>query len=408
MSRISPPGITQDVLARSPAPARVAADKTSQAEFERALNSKPDAGEKRRTDAWRKLDTREPGKTPRDTSRPLDDDAEQAEPSTATDREPIRRPHLPGTAPETATPDEQATNDEPVARPAPEQLSTTQPPTGIVVVPLPSNDRPKPGTSHRDSSAPETATPDEQATNDEPAEQPETGKPDEPVARPAPEQPSTPQPPTGIVVVPLPSNDRPKPGTSHRDSSAATVKNPEQHLPIMLGAPAIGLAPETPSDQHNSSGEHDEQPPFGSLVEDPKPSASTGQTPGDKLLARLLNTTEQPAFSKDLGKLVQTLQLHIQAGVSRDGSTTLLQVNLAQLGQVDVQLAHSHGHLHVEIQASPGSLLQLQLARGDLMERLQRLNPGQPIQLTFTQQQHGGDQGSRQRRHVYDEWEQDS
>lgn len=341
MSRISPPDITQDVLARSPAPARVAADKTSQAEFERALNSKPDAGEKRRTDAWRKLDTREPGKTPRDTSRPLDDDAEQAEPSTATDREPIRRPHLPGTAPETATPDEQATNDEPVARPAPEQ-------------------------------------------------------------------PSTPQPPTGIVVVPLPSNDRPKPGTSHRDSSAATVKNPEQHLPIMLGAPAIGLAPETPSDQHNSSGEHDEQPPFGSLVEDPKPSASTGQTPGDKLLARLLNTTEQPAFSKDLGKLVQTLQLHIQAGVSRDGSTTLLQVNLAQLGQVDVQLAHSHGHLHVEIQASPGSLLQLQLARGDLMERLQRLNPGQPIQLTFTQQQHGGDQGSRQRRHVYDEWEQDS
>ncbi|MGR2705247.1 MULTISPECIES: type III secretion system needle length determinant [Pseudomonas] len=341
MSRISPPDITQDVLARSPAPARVAADKTSQAEFERALNSKPDAGEKRRTDAWRKLDTREPGKTPRDTSRPLDDDAEQAEPSTATDREPIRRPHLPGTAPETATPDEQATNDEPVARPAPEQ-------------------------------------------------------------------PSTPQPPTGIVVVPMPSNDRPKPGTSHRDSSAATVKNPEQHLPIMLGAPAIGLAPETPSDQHNSSGEHDEQPPFGSLVEDPKPSASTGQTPGDKLLARLLNTTEQPAFSKDLGKLVQTLQLHIQAGVSRDGSTTLLQVNLAQLGQVDVQLAHSHGHLHVEIQASPGSLLQLQLARGDLMERLQRLNPGQPIQLTFTQQQHGGDQGSRQRRHVYDEWEQDS
>lgn len=318
MSRISPPDITQDFLARSPAPARVAADKANQAEFERALNSKPNVGEKRRTDSWRKLDTREPSKTPRDTSRPLDDDAKQAEP----------------------------------------------------------------------------------------AEQPETGKPDEPVARPAPEQPST--PPTGTVVVPLPSNDRPKPGTSHRDSSAATVKNPEQHLPIMPGAPAIGLAPETPSDQHSSFGEHDEQPPFGSLVEDPKQSASTGQTPGDKLLARLLHTTEQPAFSKDLGKLVQTLQLHIQAGVSLNGSTTLLQVNLAQLGQVDVQLAHSHGHLHVEIKASPGSLLQLQLARGDLMERLQRLHPGQPIQLTFTQQQHGGDQGSRQRRHVYDEWEQDT
>ncbi|MFJ2713770.1 type III secretion system needle length determinant [Pseudomonas sp. NPDC087346] len=355
MSRISPPDITQDVLAPSPspAPACLAADKTSQAEFERALNSNPDAGEKRRTDASRKFDTREPGKTPRDTSRPLDDDAEQAEPSTATDREPLRRPRLPGTAPE-------------------------------------------------------TATPDQQTTNDEPGEQPETGKPNEPVARPTPERPSTPHPHTGIVAAPLPSNDRPKPGTSHRDSSAATVKNSEQNLPIMLGAPASSLVPETPSDQHRSSGGHDEQPPFDSLVEDPKPSASTGQTPGDKLLARLLNTTEQPSFSKDLGKLVQTLQLHIQAGVSRDGSTTRLQVNLAQLGQIDVQLVHSRGHVHIEIQASPGSLLQLQLARGELMERLQRLNPGQPIQLTFTQQQHGSDQGSRQRRHVYDEWEQDS
>lgn len=176
----------------------------------------------------------------------------------------------------------------------------------------------------------------------------------------------------------------------------------------MLGATATGSAPETPSDQHNASGEHDEPPPFGSPVEDPKPSATAGQTPGDKLLARLQSTTEQPQFSKDLGQLVQTLQLHIHAGVSRDGSTTLLQVNLAQLGQVDVQLAHSRGHLHIEIQANPGSLLQLQLARGELMERLQRLNPGQPIELSFAQHHHGGDQGSRQRRHVYDEWEQDS
>ncbi|WP_347902485.1 type III secretion system needle length determinant [Pseudomonas purpurea] len=353
MSRISPPDITQDVLARSPAPAPVAADKNRQAEFERALNSKPDAGEKRRADAPRKFDIRDPGKTPRDSSRPLDDDAEQAEPSTATDREPIRRPHLPGTGPETAAPDEKATQEAPV-------------------------------------------------------EKPETGQPDEPVARPEPEQPPTPQPPVGIVTVPPPLTDRPKTGTSHRDSATTAVKNPEQNLPVMLGAPATGSAPETPSDQHDTSGERDEQPPFDSRAEDPKSSSTIGQTPGDKLLARLLNTTEQPQFSKDLGKLVQTLQLHIQAGVSRDGSTTLLQVNLAQLGQVDVQLAHSRGHLHVEIQASPGSLLQLQLARGDLMERLQRLNPGQPIQLTFTQHQHGGDQGSRQRRHVYDEWEQDS
>ncbi|MGE7956997.1 type III secretion system needle length determinant [Pseudomonas sp. NPDC089530] len=353
MSRISPPDITQDALARSPAPAPVAADRNRQAEFERALNSKPDASDKRRAEVPRKFDIRAPGKTPQDASRPLDDEAQQAEPATATDREPIRQPHLPGTAPETAAPDEKATQEEPVERPETDQL-------------------------------------------------------DKPVAHPEPEQPPTPQPPAGIVTAPPPSTDRPKPGTNHRDSATTAVKNPEQSLPVMPGVHATSSAPEAPSDPHDTSDGRDEQPPFDSLPEDPKPSSSSGQTPGDKLLARLLNATEQPPFSKDLGTLVQTLQLHIQAGISRDGSTTLLQVNLAQLGQVDVQLAHSRGQLHVEIQASPGSLLQLQLARGDLMERLQRLNPGQPIQLTFTQHQHGGDQGSRQRRHVYDEWKQDS
>jgi len=342
MSRVFPPDITQDPLAQSPVPAPVAADKNRQAEFERVLSSNPDAGEKRRADVARKFDVRDPDKTPRPlSSPPLDDDDEQAEPFTATERDIIRQPHFPGTAPQTAASDQEAAQKVPLEKPEPEQ-------------------------------------------------------------------PPTPQPHVDIVMAPPPSTDRPTPGTNHRNSATTAVENPEQCLPVMPVAHATGSGAQAPSEHHDTCGERDEQPTFDSLIEAPKSSSSFGQTPGDRLLARLLNTTEQPPFSKDLGKLVQTLQLHIQTGVSRTGSTTLLQANLTQLGQVNVQLAHSAGHVHIEIQASTGSLLQLQLARGDLMERLQRLHPGQSIQLTFTQQQHGGDQGSRQRRHVYDEWEQDS
>ena len=86
------------------------------------------------------------------------------------------------------------------------------------------------------------------------------------------------------------------------------------------------------------------------------------------------------------------------------GSASVVQVHLPQLGHVEVQLVTIHGQLQVDIQASPGSLLQLQLARHELLERLQRVSPEQPVHLSFSNAQ-DGDQRSRQRRSVYDEWE---
>lgn len=335
MSRTSPPDFPQDVFTRTPAPARVAADQSRQAEFERALNHKPDANEKRRAEALRKSDSREPGKTPANASRVPEDDSRHV-----TETANHRRKSLTGPESDPGTPDERAEKGGAGAQP-------------------------------------------------------------EPGSEPTPS-------PTGAHQQPALASERPVPATGPRENTPMTAKNPEPGLPVPHGGPALGVVAETASDQHNSSGEQEQQPPLNTLIEEPAPVAVTTQTPGDKLLARLLHGAEPPALGKDLDKLMQTLQLHIHAGVTRDGSTTLLQVNLAQLGQIDVQLAHSHGHLHVEIQASPGSLLQLQLARGDLMERLQRLNPGQPIQLTFNQHQQGSDQGSRQRRHVQDEWEQDT
>lgn len=76
----------------------------------------------------------------------------------------------------------------------------------------------------------------------------------------------------------------------------------------------------------------------------------------------------------------------------------------ALLGAVEVQVLHGHGQLQVEISASPGSLAFLQQARGELLERLQRLHPEQPVQLTFNQQQDSG-QRSRQRRYLHEEWQ---
>ncbi|GGL23490.1 hypothetical protein GCM10009091_01370 [Pseudomonas brenneri] len=367
MSRISPPDMPQDVFTQSSLPARVVSDKNCQAEFERALGSRPDVLELRLIDASRKFGNRAPGKTLQDNCSPLDEDARKAEPANTKERETI--PDLP---PKPDTPGEQASNEENGEHREPDQASMLQSPIAIATPCSTETTQP----SHTMTTPPSstvTITPSA----------------------------------TAITTPPVSATERPLTATNHRDNPTAPMKSPEQNLSAAPNIPANGAPVQTPADQQNPSGEQDEQAHFDLAEEDPKLASGTHQTPGDKLLARLLKTTEQPSFSRDLDKLAQMLQVHIQAGESRNGSSTRLQVNLAQLGQVDVQLNHSRGELHVEIHASPGSLLQLQLARGDLMERLQRLHPGQPIQLTFAQQQHGGDQGSRQRRHVYDEWEQE-
>lgn len=139
-------------------------------------------------------------------------------------------------------------------------------------------------------------------------------------------------------------------------------------------------------------------------VDDPPDAFAALMTPGDKLLARLQPTPAAPVLTRDVQQLLSALQPHIQCAVTPTGSASVVQVHLPQLGHVEVQLVTIHGQLQVDIQASPGSLLQLQLARHELLERLQRVSPEQPVHLSFSNAQ-DGDQRSRQRRSVYDEWE---
>lgn len=114
--------------------------------------------------------------------------------------------------------------------------------------------------------------------------------------------------------------------------------------------------------------------------------------------------TITPAFAQDLQALVERLQLQLLAGKRGNGDMAMLRARLPHLGTVEVRLIQAGHALQVEIHASPGSLQQLQAARGELLERLQRLDPGQPLSLSFANDG-GGDQRSRNQRHVHDEWQ---
>ncbi|MUL55610.1 YscQ/HrcQ family type III secretion apparatus protein [Pseudomonas aeruginosa] len=106
------------------------------------------------------------------------------------------------------------------------------------------------------------------------------------------------------------------------------------------------------------------------------------QTPGDRLLARMLASSgSRPLPLADLARLLDAVQGRIQVASAAESHAARLQVRLPQLGAVEVQVLHGHGQLQIEISASPGSLALLQQARGELLERLQRLHPEQPVQL---------------------------
>ena len=165
-------------------------------------------------------------------------------------------------------------------------------------------------------------------------------------------------------------------------------------------------APVAPANDSRAQDEAPQDEPTRDLplVDDPPDAFAALMTPGDKLLARLQPTPAAPVLTRDVQQLLSALQPHIQCAVTPTGSASVVQVHLPQLGHVEVQLVTIHGQLQVDIQASPGSLLQLQLARHELLERLQRVSPEQPVHLSFSNAQ-DGDQRSRQRRSVYDEWE---
>ncbi|MFJ4391493.1 type III secretion system needle length determinant [Pseudomonas soli] len=108
-------------------------------------------------------------------------------------------------------------------------------------------------------------------------------------------------------------------------------------------------------------------------------------------------------LTEDLQTLVDRLQLQVLGCKADNRELTLLRARLPQLGPVEVHMRHVGAGLQVEIQAAPASLRQLQVACADLLDRLQRLDPAQQVSLGFAANG-GGEQGSRNRRHVLDEW----
>ncbi|MBI6898679.1 type III secretion system needle length determinant [Pseudomonas putida] len=173
-------------------------------------------------------------------------------------------------------------------------------------------------------------------------------------------------------------------GTIERPLPEPTPTIPDEVEPASLtGASRAEVGPQTV---------HDSTDPILA------PPASSSERP---LLDRVMPSTVV-APVQDLQTLVERLQLQLFASRPGTQEQALLQVQLPQLGHVEVRMNHMNAGLQVEIQAAPAALRQLQVAATDLFERLQRLDPAQPVSLGFGS---NGDsqQGSRNKRHVEDE-----
>ncbi|WP_420360537.1 type III secretion system needle length determinant [Aeromonas veronii] len=127
------------------------------------------------------------------------------------------------------------------------------------------------------------------------------------------------------------------------------------------------------------------------------------KTPGDLQLARLA-----PAESnRELGQLLERLAVDIYQELGRQECPPLLRLTLPQLGDLSIRIAHHHGELQIEILATAQGELLLNQGRSDLVDRLQRLYPGERVALDLFGQP-DSEQGSRHKRSIYEEWDADA
>ncbi|ANB70737.1 type III secretion system needle length determinant [Aeromonas veronii] len=127
------------------------------------------------------------------------------------------------------------------------------------------------------------------------------------------------------------------------------------------------------------------------------------KTPGDLQLARLT-----PAESnRELGQLLERLAVDIYQELARPERPPLLRLTLPQLGDLSIRIAHHHGELQIEILATAQGELLLNQGRSDLVDRLQRLYPGERVALELFGQP-DSEQGSRHKRSIYEEWDADA
>nr|WP_081394691.1 type III secretion system needle length determinant [Aeromonas veronii] len=127
------------------------------------------------------------------------------------------------------------------------------------------------------------------------------------------------------------------------------------------------------------------------------------KTPGDLQLARMA-PTEAP---RELGQLLERLAVDIYQELGRPERPPLLRLTLPQLGDLSIRIAHHHGELQIEILATAQGELLLNQGRSDLVDRLQRLYPGERVALDLFGQP-DSEQGSRHKRSIYEEWDADA
>lgn len=127
------------------------------------------------------------------------------------------------------------------------------------------------------------------------------------------------------------------------------------------------------------------------------------KTPGDLQLARLA-----PAEShRELGQLLERLAVDIYQELGRPERPSLLRLTLPQLGDLAIRIAHQGGELQIEILATEQGELLLNQGHSDLVDRLQRLYPGERVALDLFGQP-DSEQGSRHKRSIYEEWDADA
>ncbi|WP_426696480.1 type III secretion system needle length determinant [Aeromonas hydrophila] len=126
-------------------------------------------------------------------------------------------------------------------------------------------------------------------------------------------------------------------------------------------------------------------------------------TPGDLLLARVT-----PSFDHhELGQLISRLAVDMHLELGRLDRPPLLQLSLPALGKLTIRIERHQGMLQVEMLASEQGSQLLNQGRSELIDRLQRLYPGERVAVDlFTRGD--SEQGSRQKRSIYDEWDADA
>ncbi len=127
------------------------------------------------------------------------------------------------------------------------------------------------------------------------------------------------------------------------------------------------------------------------------------KTPGDLLLARLAPAEN----SRELGQLLERLAVDIYQELGRLERPPLLRLTLPQLGDLSIRITHQGGELQIEILATAQGELLLNQGRSDLVDRLQRLYPGERVALDLFGQP-DSEQGSRHKRSIYEEWDADA